>query len=85
MLGSPGFAVVGELGSDIAKWHWFLLLMFRLAVADLLGVKLTLGMGEVGVLEHTICSQCSYGPEGICVSDRSGNPVSFGLRWGWVG
>ena len=28
MLGYPGLAVVGELGSDGAKWHLFLLLMF---------------------------------------------------------
>jgi hypothetical protein len=28
VLGYPGLAVVGELGSDGAKWHWFLLLMF---------------------------------------------------------
>jgi hypothetical protein len=27
VLGYPGFAVVGKLGSDGAKWHWFLLLM----------------------------------------------------------
>jgi hypothetical protein len=27
VLGFPGFAVVRELGSDDAKWPWFLLLM----------------------------------------------------------
>ena len=26
--GNRWLAVVGELGSDGAKWHWFLLLMF---------------------------------------------------------
>jgi hypothetical protein len=28
MFGYPGLAVVGQLGSDIAKCHWFLVLMF---------------------------------------------------------
>ena len=27
MFGYPGIAVVGELGSVDAKWHWFLLLI----------------------------------------------------------
>jgi hypothetical protein len=27
VLGYPGLAVVGDLSSDVAKWHWFLLLM----------------------------------------------------------
>jgi hypothetical protein len=30
VLGYPGFAVVGELGSGGAKLHWFLLLMFTI-------------------------------------------------------
>jgi len=28
VLGYPGLALVGELGSDDAKWPWFLLLRF---------------------------------------------------------
>ena len=28
MLGYPGLAVVGELGSDVAMWPWFLLVVF---------------------------------------------------------
>ena len=27
MLGYPVLAVVGDLGSDVAKWHWFLWFM----------------------------------------------------------
>jgi hypothetical protein len=28
VLGNPLLAVVGELGSEVAKWNWFLFLMF---------------------------------------------------------
>jgi hypothetical protein len=28
VLGYPGLALVGELGSDDPKWHWFPMLMF---------------------------------------------------------
>jgi hypothetical protein len=34
VLGYPGLSLVGQLGSDDAKWPWFLLLMFlRLPLA----------------------------------------------------
>lgn len=34
VLGYPGIAVVGELGSDGAKQRWFLLLTFPLVVSS---------------------------------------------------
>jgi hypothetical protein len=42
MFGYPVLALVGELGSDVAKLHWFLLLMlFLLPLAILLSLLLT--------------------------------------------
>jgi hypothetical protein len=42
MLGNPELAVMGELGSNGAKWHWYLLLMFlSLPLAIWLSLLLT--------------------------------------------
>lgn len=53
VLGYPVLVVVGELGSDVAKWHCFLLFMFLwLPLAICLSWKLTGLAGSDWILSH---------------------------------
>lgn len=44
------------------------------------GVKLSLGMGELAVVEYMICSWCREDLDARCVSSWVGFPVSYGSK-----
>jgi hypothetical protein len=74
VLGYPGIAVVGELGSNDAKYLWFLLLMFLL-------LPLTIWISLV--LSGLAISGCRLTLLQACVSVLQGDQLSPSGIWIW--